>query len=721
MTGLTYFVEPALLLGEGVVDKESLTEVLKHNLKELIFNTITVLLSFIPVIIPRRNISKWSGYIISMIYSVLLLTEWLHISIYWDRLNSPAFYAIFSTNQMEVSEYVANYFTLIPFAILSSVAVLLYLFYKWIGNKKWSGFLKLAFTCISFLLYAIFSLTHPSENYFRESVLVKPLTEFANYQQDLKLLSSPCKNQAHFLEGPTGSQVHIILIGESTSKYHMSLYDYGLPTTPRLDELRDSLLIFDNAKSPIVHSIDAIKSFLLLDSCNSILEQYAKAGFKTIWISNQNYLGENETPITALAKRTQKQIWLSPSGRMRYDEVVLPNLETQIDSGQMQIIFVHLAGAHLDYYKRYPPEYRFQASMQNSPFGPRADQYISHYNSAIYYQDFVISEIIKLTEKLNIPATVTYFSDHGEEVYDERNFHGHSQVRLSRYMTNIPYFIYSNRHYRKDQSSHWKYLKDRRPRPIEIGQFKEILQSLIYQDSLRFDSVIDVEAEVNPFSLKTQYELPNYKDKIWVHRVNSPSRFSEVNRKFYGFELDLSYINGDVFVLHHGNKEDGTLLIDYFNEINDPDEKYWWFDLKNADENNIGEFVRELAHISKSHFTPKMHILVETTEPSLIPAIESNGFYASYYLPNLIDLADSKRSEVLEICARNISENEISTISQSIDNYELMKVYFPRLNRAIWTLNFDFSEGDIGRLDALFRKDSLLKVCLVNYETGSWE
>ncbi|WP_289185083.1 sulfatase-like hydrolase/transferase, partial [Helicobacter japonicus] len=60
--------------------------------------------------------------------------------------------------------------------------------------------------------------------------------------------------------------------------------------------------------------------------------------------------------------------------------------------------------------------------------------------NATLYGDFILSEIIKRFERSD--SIVIYFSDHGEEIYDFRNFIGHSDSKISRFMVEIPFIIY---------------------------------------------------------------------------------------------------------------------------------------------------------------------------------------------------------------------------------------------------------------------------------------
>ncbi len=119
------------------------------------------------------------------------------------------------------------------------------------------------------------------------------------------------------------------------------------------------------------------------------------------------------------------------------------------DSKDSKPIFyaLHLMGNHAKYYNRYPSSFaRFSQedmlcrvdSVEN--LAATSVEENMHYDNSVLYGDFVLSEIIKRFE--NSDSLVLYFSDHGEEIYDWRNFIGHSDSKMSRFMVEIPFIIY---------------------------------------------------------------------------------------------------------------------------------------------------------------------------------------------------------------------------------------------------------------------------------------
>ena len=96
-------------------------------------------------------------------------------------------------------------------------------------------------------------------------------------------------------------------------------------------------------------------------------------------------------------------------------------------------------GNHDRYESRYPKEFEiFTQSDIRQDFGDKNK--IAAYLNSVLYGDFVLREIIK--RFADSDSLVLYFSDHGEEVYENGDFAGHSNSKMSRFMVEIPFIMY---------------------------------------------------------------------------------------------------------------------------------------------------------------------------------------------------------------------------------------------------------------------------------------
>src|SRR5699024_4361655 len=105
-------------------------------------------------------------------------------------------------------------------------------------------------------------------------------------------------------------EIHIVVIGESTTTWHMQLYGYHKETNPLLTEIRDELFIFDSVISPHTHTILSLEKMLSYSNYEnqkpernaSIVQLANQAGFTSYWISNQRPIGFHESVATNIAK-----------------------------------------------------------------------------------------------------------------------------------------------------------------------------------------------------------------------------------------------------------------------------------------------------------------------------------------------------------------------------------------------------------------------------------
>ena len=239
----------------------------------------------------------------------------------------------------------------------------------------------------------------------------------------------------------------VFIIGESITRNHMSLYGYNQNTNPLLTELEKegNLYKFTDVISPHAYTIGSLKkvlTFYTLESdknwyeYNNIIDIMKKAGYKTYWFSNQESSGLNGNVVVNYGKKSDviifNNIWDSSKEiKNSYDEEIVIKSKNYISKEKDNFIIYHLMGAHQGYNNRYPKRYD---KFKNKNI------YISSYDNAILYNDYVVNEIINNFK--NEETIIFYISDHGEEVYDFRMFAGHSEGKGSKYMIEIPFLIF---------------------------------------------------------------------------------------------------------------------------------------------------------------------------------------------------------------------------------------------------------------------------------------
>lgn len=254
----------------------------------------------------------------------------------------------------------------------------------------------------------------------------------------------------------------VLIIGESFSRSHSSLYGYRLPTNPRLQRLaeRGELFVFTDV---IAAGVPTIRSFKRMMSSYEgdpdddwrsqvFLPDVFKFGFyRTLWVSNQSKLGFYDNVVTSFARLFDYMVFTSDTGEdaydnghgLKYDGALLPLLSSVLEgnSAKQSFYLVHLLGSHFAFSERYPAEWsRFKA-----PDYPGADaataSAMAAYDNSVYYNDFVTDSIIGLFRDKN--AAVIYLSDHALNYGNEGFYNGDSSL------VEIPFMIYLSPVYRE--------------------------------------------------------------------------------------------------------------------------------------------------------------------------------------------------------------------------------------------------------------------------------
>ena len=252
----------------------------------------------------------------------------------------------------------------------------------------------------------------------------------------------------------------VIVVGESCNRNHTSLYGYGRETTPRL-KARQDILVFDNVVSANSNTLYSVMNFLTennmehhrpLDSCIHIFDVLHSTPYQSYWISNQAPIGLWENGVTNLVQNADVKTFVNvtSSSSMEstqtaaYDQQLFAPLQTAIsDTPKHKVVFLHLLGCHTQYNKRYPNDF---ALFEDK--GDKCTRNINTYDNAVYYNDFIVDSVFSMLKAYSllhpeVRVSALYFSDHGENVYDEGDYCGHNYSdRIPRANVEIPFILW---------------------------------------------------------------------------------------------------------------------------------------------------------------------------------------------------------------------------------------------------------------------------------------
>jgi heptose-I-phosphate ethanolaminephosphotransferase len=154
-----------------------------------------------------------------------------------------------------------------------------------------------------------------------------------------------------------------------------------------------------------------------------------------------------------------------------------------VASERKTLAVVHLMGTHFIYEKRYPPDGEVFRSTDDLGAArattAQALGVINHYDNAVAYQDRILGGILERLNQSGLDGVLVYFSDHGEEVYDTDDFHGHSEDRATPSMREVPLVVGFSESYRRTQRAHFDCLKANEDAPISTFQVTPTVTTLL--------------------------------------------------------------------------------------------------------------------------------------------------------------------------------------------------------------------------------------------------
>lgn len=339
---------------------------------------------------------------------------------------------LLATNANEIREFFAIFFPWWLYALVAlmfaTIITLHYICnhkYMWrMGNKHASVHLYI-FIYIVIVMLVCHKLIY--ENIANYNSWVIPFENLAINLKDYE------PERVQLQETSTDHPEKIVLIiGESHSKGHCSIYGYEKETNPCFRRLiNDSLAYaFQDVVSPATATTESFKYILNTRHVTerdkdwylfpSIITIMKSAGYRTSWFSNQDEVGLFDNMASCYAHICDKYTFNDKEERL--DGNLLDMYEPT--KGKEMIIY-HLMGQHVDFSKRYPVDSFSKFTITDYDSKRYHNREVAaHYDNACLYNDFVISSIFNQYREEN--AIVIYFSDHGLDVFQSSpDYFGH--------------------------------------------------------------------------------------------------------------------------------------------------------------------------------------------------------------------------------------------------------------------------------------------------------
>lgn len=454
---------------------------------EKIYLSLIFLLSIIP------NIVVWSYLYLSKLY-----------------MKRDMFWVIFNSHPSESQEFIQQF---IPWQIILMSVLYIGLGIFFIIKAQSQNALSVKKNAVLFSFSLLILLICPILQYTSQAV---PTFEFyksrilfwaenQKFEREKELRKQLTIDVECTLPDST-QHVFVVLIGESTSSCHMSLYGYFRETTPLMDAQKAELDIYTDVITPDTHTFGVMQKVLTFANHQhpeyykekaSIVELFNAAGFDTHWISNKSFITKWGGSYGVIADQAQHIYDLSIYKKP--DEIVLTPLKEILNDGSTnnKIIFVHVMGNHSKYKSRYPESFEHFNHKTNQDLDDLGfrntdmKQTIDEYDNSILYGDFVYDSILKELKKHDeVSSFFLFFADHGDEVFDTRDASGHLMSNVFPCQSQIPFVLWRSEKFKAESPN--IIIETERPYSIE-----DIIHSISTLSQLEYD---DYEPSLSIFS-----------------------------------------------------------------------------------------------------------------------------------------------------------------------------------------------------------------------------
>lgn len=460
--------------------------------------------------LPFKLVRRLYGGLLLLLLGVYTFSLGFHYRLYGQLFGVPTLYSILESTSTEASEYLRSVTRpdVLGFAVVLVIPLLFATrpLQGWFASSaRYRSFNGLV--GVSLLVgTAWFTLPKPNlqshnpwlfiykgvEESLAQRTLIK--SAYANIYR-----GTPISAHVNSAEAVT----HILVIGESTTSRHMSLYGYGRQTTPRLDSMRDALNIVADACSSRGNTTEALKEMLsfatrerpeLLFQRPNLIQLMNSAGFRTYWLSNQQKVGNSDSWSEILSSSANERAFVNRRGwtdGISLDDVLLPELTRVLgDSASRRFIVMHLLGTHTAYALRYPSSFKKFDSQQDIPSevlrqntglrrlsinSPVAQ--FNDYDNAVLYNDHIVASILAAVKGM-LRASVTYLSDHGEALGEVDGFVTHVDGPAPKQVYQIPMFFFTTPQFSTDASSEIQALQQNLGKPFQSDQLIHTLLDL---------------------------------------------------------------------------------------------------------------------------------------------------------------------------------------------------------------------------------------------------
>ncbi|USD40422.1 phosphoethanolamine transferase [Vibrio sp. SCSIO 43135] len=600
-------------------------------------------------------------------------------------INTDGVYAILQSNIGESISFVVDNIN-VGYLIFLILSFITFVFFVTIIFKVRSHTVDSKVKILLIIVFSLFMSMSYNKETLKDIRVIKSYYDM--YHKELSLFESAREKFSVASFDATSSsepELHVVVIGEALARYNMSSYGYASETTPWISS--SDGIVYTQAYSNHTHTMPSLS--LALTSSNqynskkyyespSIIQIANEAGFNTAWFSNQLKMGKHDNVVSIISDSADYQKFIThgtigrTSKRKHLDKDMLPEIRkylSMVNESESTVIFVHMMGSHGSYCDRTKGQ---QVKLEKQEPFVYVNKQDYCYDRSVKYTDEFLSELYDMVRDKSNFKTLTFFSDHGEDVFNKL---GHNSAKFTEYMSEIPLIIWGSDGLDSDIKKVLDSNKDEvftndlifdyliGVMNIDTDLYKE--SNSIASSLFGIDKPKTLHGKINISELPSQLTKANVanNEKVMAHRVNTVGALIDAKKQeFNRIEFDALYDGKNIVLGHDNNTLVGITLKDYLEYENQSFEQIW-IDFKNLNDNNFASVFNELNELDEK-FDIKRRALFETSfRGDKLKELSLSGWNTSYYLPTkkLVDyqsidgIADFNRQLIAQIKSQHLS------------------------------------------------------------------
>ena len=462
---------PFLLIISVIPLSELLYNFLRYQfVKGVLTFTFGMLIFLMPLFLFRKHLRLYLMFLIPIL--IIVPFNLAYILYFHSEMSEATILMIINTNYSEALELLRNYLPVL-IAFIALYLFVLYLLYRRVPNTTDTR--KTVYvSCVALIALAISPLPIYDRNVsYSENVkyalydifpgnVVRGIANVIYQNKFIRQGETMRKNFYYHSWQDTSikdKQIHVLIIGESSRYDHWGINGYSRNTSPNLSKRKNLVSYSDVAAGGFMTkwAVPLLLTGVGADHYESnfhrkgIAGTFNEAGFQSYWITNQiDYWAY----VKVHSLEAQKGYYLLTDFRSTKNVVMDMQLVDTLKKilsqrGGKKFITVHSLGSHYSYSARYPDQFdKFKPSNKSITTKLTDRKFknvlINSYDNSIYYTDAVIDSIISLVDKQNAFSSVTYISDHGEDLMDDnrRLTSHHEGSPPTKYVAHVPFFVW---------------------------------------------------------------------------------------------------------------------------------------------------------------------------------------------------------------------------------------------------------------------------------------